>query len=225
VAVLENESTGSSADVLALRVGAGAPGGSSNFITFFGGSSIQGRIEGTGGGIAYRTGSGDFAECLPRLHEDEAIEEGDVVGVIAGNVTKVTDGTHHVMVVTGQPAVVGNTPAPSDAHRYEQIAFLGQVPVKVRGPVQAGDYIVPSGRNDGTGVAVGTSTAVQGQIVGRAWESSDAAGVKRIRTAVGLDARGPDVTDLTEQREAIRALRAEVDHLKAALHVSNGHTS
>lgn len=221
VAVLENISTGNNADVLALRIGSSSPAGGNNYITFFGGNNIAGRIEGDNGGIAYRSGSGDFAECLPRLHEDEIIEEGDIVGVFAGKITKVTEGAHHLMAITQRPVVVGNMPRQEDQHLYNEVAFIGQVLIKVRGAVQAGDYIVPAGLNDGTGVAV-PSTAISpnhsAQIVGRAWQSSDAEGVKLINTAVGLQSmplsRGI-LSFLQEQQDEIRVLKAEFEVLKA----------
>ena len=54
VATVENSSTGSSPDVLALATGATDPGGSVNYVTFFDGSGAIAAIEGNGaGGVAY----------------------------------------------------------------------------------------------------------------------------------------------------------------------------
>ena len=86
----------------------------------------------------------------------------------------------------------------------ERIAFVGQAPVKVRGPVRAGDYILPSGKEDGSGIAVAPSRLSGddlGRVVGRAWESSDAPGLKRINAVVGLASSAPDAGALTERVE------------------------
>src|SRR5206468_2073584 len=117
------------------------------------------------------------------LRADEVIEAGDIVGVFDGKITKVTEGAHHVTAISTRPIVVGNAPLREDAHLYGTAAFMGQVPVKVRGLVRAGDYIIPSGLNDGTGIAVSPQvlSAVQSmQAVGKAWESADGEGLNLI---------------------------------------------
>ena len=50
-------------------------------------------------------------------------------------------------------------------------AFLGQVPVRCRGPVRCGDLLVPSGLNDG--VAIGRRCADREDALGIALESGD----------------------------------------------------
>lgn len=223
VAVIENASTGDSADVLALKIGAPvAAGASNNFVTFFRGGNVNiGRIEGLGAGVTYETTAGDYAEFLPRLAEDELIEAGDVVGVFGGKVTRATAGAHQLMTITDQAAVLGNMPAPEAERLHEKVAFIGQVRVRVRGPVNEGDYIVPSGADDGCGVAVAPERlgpAHFAQIVGRAWESDAGAGVRRINTAIGLPANqiGASVlAALSAQQEELRALKVELQSLKA----------
>ena len=42
----------------------------------------------------------------------------------------------------------------NEEHKYEKVAFMGQVPVFVVGKVNAGDFIIASGRNDGLGIAI-----------------------------------------------------------------------
>ena len=89
VAVLENTASADNADVLALKIGSTNPNRSNNFITFFGGDSPVGRIEGNGsGGIDLQSPGGDFAECLPLLRADEVIEAGDIIGVFDGKITR-----------------------------------------------------------------------------------------------------------------------------------------
>lgn len=108
------------------------------------------------------------------------------------------------------PVVLGNMPPEGQAHLYEKVAFMGQTLVKVMGRVQAGNFIVPSGMNDGTGVAVRPEdiTAAQlGMVVGIAWEASDlpfglinvAVGLKPVSIAKVVERHE---TDLTRMREA-----------------------
>lgn len=56
--------------------------------------------------------------------------------------------------MTDCPAVLGNTPGPDERARYEAVSFIGQVPVKTRGPVASGDLLALSGTGDGTARAV-----------------------------------------------------------------------
>ncbi len=224
VALIENTSTGTNADVLALKVGQGSPGGGNNFITFFGGDNTVGAIEGDGsGGISINYTTADYAEWLPRSHGDEVIAPGDIVGVFGGKITKETQGADHVLAISSTPLVLGNRPGRENEHLYEKVAFLGQVPVKVQGAVKAGDFIVPSGLNDGTGVAVSPqemSLAQYAQIVGRAWESSDEQGIRLVNTVVGLDtscAEAGLVSLMQAQQEEIETLRAELENLKAVV--------
>ncbi len=219
VAIIENGSfsTTNGPDVLALKTSALNPGGNTNFITFFNGNDQAiGRIEGNGsGGILYASTGADYAEALPLLSPGEAVEAGDIVGVVAGRVTRQTSGTHRMMVVTDRPAVLGNMPPEGQEEGYVPIAFVGQVRVKVWGPVRAGDYILPSGREDGTGVAVAPETLAAedvARIVGQAWEDVPGTGLHRVNVLVGLDRR--DVLIARQQAELER-LAAEVARLQA----------
>ncbi len=222
VVLIENTSTETDADVLALKVGSSSPGEYNNFITFFGGDIAVGRIDRNGSGnLDVRSPGADYAECLPRIHEEEEIAPAEIVGVFAGKVTKATDDAHHTAVVSNRSIVIGNMPHQEEEHLYEDVAFLGQVPVRIRGKVKAGDYIVPSGLNDGTGIAVSPQNLTPdryAQIVGKAWESSDDEGIKIINTVVGLQSGypGAEIASLIQnQQEEIKSLRAELENLKA----------
>jgi hypothetical protein len=214
VAVIENTSTGNSADVLALKIGPQVAGGANNFITFFASGNPCGRIEGDGvGGVSYETSGADFAECLPRLAEAEPLEAGDVVGVVEGKVTRVTEGAQHVSAITGRPAFVANARYGKRQDGYPRVALVGQVAVKVRGPVRAGDLIVPSGFDDGLGVAMSPEEAAArgvSLVVGTAWQSSEEAGIKRINTAVGL------------HTALLRAQQVEIERLRRRLAGAEG---
>ncbi len=214
VAVIDNTSTAVNASVLALRVGRTNPGAGNNFVTFFRASTAMGCIEASGTNtVALRSGGADFAECLDLADAALALEEGEVVGVFDGRATRRTTGAQHVSAVTARAIVVGNDRGP-DAPPHARVAFMGQVPVKVRGPVRAGDCIVASGREDGTGIAVPADriTAAQlAQLVGQAWESSNDPGVKRINTAIGVAGAAPVAAlaaDVEALRRELRALRA-----------------
>jgi hypothetical protein len=122
------------------------------------------------------------------------------------------------MVVSTSPIVLGNRQPEEAADTYVPIAFVGQVPVNVRGSVDAGDYIVPSGRADGTGVAVAPeaiTVAQVDQIVGRALETSDGSDVTQVDTLVGLP-REEILQTLLERRDAqIEQQEEQLEDLEA----------
>jgi hypothetical protein len=217
VAQIYNTSTGTSPDVLSLKVGYNAnPSGDINFITFFrGGDVAVGAIEGDGGGgVTYKSGSADFAEFLPRWNRTESMESGDVVGIHSGKVSKTTQDAALIMVVSTRPIVLGNDPGDEYADAYEKVAFIGQVDVKVRGPVEAGDLLVASGMNDGTAVAVAETDFTHeqlSQVVGQAWQSSMDSGVKKIRASIGLANHSQGVARMARR---IRQLEARLDALE-----------
>src|SRR5439155_11143080 len=148
------------------------------------------------------------------------IEAGDVVGVLGGRITKDTRDAKQFMVVSTGPIVAGNDPGEDARANYAQVAFIGQAQVKVRGPVHAGDFIVPSGANDGVGVAVAPEAITSeqfAQVVGQAWETSADTNVKLVRVAVGLVRNDPTVQRLVEsnhaQAEELASLEARVGSL------------
>jgi hypothetical protein len=187
-----------------------------NFITFLKRDSSLGAIQANGsGGIELISGSADYAEFLPRLNPAEQIQAGDIIGLYEGLISKQTRGATKVMAVSANPIVVGNHPGEDARGGYERVAFIGQVMVRVRGKVQAGDFIVASGLNDGVGVAVSPeyiSSEQFAQAVGQAWEASLDPGVKSVRTAVGLIQRDPTVS---RQLEANRRLETRLSALQS----------
>lgn len=232
VAVIENMA-GGNADVLALRVAGAAVDASNNFITFFDNTGMVGSIEKSnvqtsddpsdaGTFMRLQSGAGDFAESLPRA-DVEAIGPGRIVGIRNGRVSLRTEDADSLLVTTDRAIVVGNAPLRGDAKSRETVALVGQVPVWVDGPVEAGDFIVPSSRHDGIGRAVAPNamtTSNATRIVGRAWQSSKANEPRRINVAVGV--AGTAATDalavaLAKQAETIRQLSQEVAALRAKL--------
>lgn len=155
-------------------------------------------------GVTYSSGSADYAEWLERLNPNERISASDIVGVYGGKVSKNTTSAHQFMVISTKPAILGNVPMDGNTNNYEKVAFMGQIPVKVRGTVFVGDYILPSGLNDGYGIAVAPDKIKPSQyreIVGVAWSGSIINnGEAMINMAIGLN--NNDVARLAEQQEA-----------------------
>lgn len=223
-AVIETNNNDTSNQILALKTAyTGDPTTTNNFVTFFNGNdNAYGSIEGDGsGGVTLNSGSADYAEYLPRLDPEEAIEPADVVGVVGGAVTKRTADANLALVVSDQPIVTGNAPGrdQDDRQNYEQVAFVGQVPVSVRGPVDEGDLIVPSGENDGVGRAIAPETRTPGDapVVGRAWTATDGDHVQEVTVAVGVGTGGALDPAIAGHRERIDALERETEQLREEL--------
>ncbi len=168
-------------------------------------------------GIAFESGAGDYAEWLPRLDPSETLRFGDVVGVNGGKVSKKFSQAERFMVVSASPIVLGNMPDNQEGMEgSEKIAFMGQVPVKVRGVVHIGDYLLPSGEGDGLAIAVAPENMKARdfkRIVGVAWEASDGKEVfKLVNSAIGLNQNdsGQLIEELqlviNEMQKAIQAL-------------------
>ena len=176
-------------------------------------------------GVTYQSGSADYAEWLERSKASEKISAGDIVAVNGGKISKYTVGAQQFMVISTKPAVLGNMPPAGQESAYEKVAFMGQIPVKVRGIVLSGDYILPSGLNDGTGIAVspkGIKADQYKQIVGVAWsESLVEGGFARVNMAIGLNAN--DVSTLAvEQEKKIKALESKFSSLESRLIMLEG---
>ena len=157
-------------------------------------------------GVTYQSGSADYAEWLPRREAAQDFEPGQVVGVHEGYISLETAGAEKVLVVSTQPIILGNAPQGS-AHLYEKTAFMGQVPVRVLGPVHSGDYILASGLNDGNAIAV-SSTKMSAKdldrLVGVAWENGRNAFKNVVNCAVGMPNTGAALyADLESRTESL----------------------
>jgi hypothetical protein len=162
-------------------------------------------------GIKIESAGADYAEYLERSSAKEEIKKGSIVGVNKGKISKDITGSHRVMVVSSMPLVLGNWKGKGKEHLYEAVAFVGQVPVRVLGTVNAGDYIIPSGKNDGTGIAISKDKLQAkhiSQIVGQAWESSKTISEKLINTAI---------TPLDNPSDILESLQAENKELRSEL--------
>ena len=101
-------------------------------------------------GLHMHSSAGDFAEWHEQREPHEKLMEGHVVGFQEGKVGLCTSGSHLLGVVSARPIVLGSAPASSaQLDRGVAVAYCGRVPVRVRGPVCAGDILVASGHSDG----------------------------------------------------------------------------
>ncbi len=97
-------------DVLWLETaGVSDPGSNAYFIAFMDANGRVGSVRGNGsGGVQFTTTGADYAEELEHLDATEVIAAGDVVGVFGGKISKRTEGSDWVTVVSGNSAFVGN---------------------------------------------------------------------------------------------------------------------
>lgn len=155
-------------------------------------------------GVAFESGGADYAEWLKKSDVNEVMTFGEVVGVKAGVISKSFLEADHFMVVSKSPIVSGAMPAEQDQNKYKQIAFLGQVPVKVLGEVNKGDYILPSGNGDGLAIAVtpdGMRVNDYDRIIGVAWSEYHGNELfSYINTAVGINSN--DLTRTVSEMQA-----------------------
>ncbi|MDA8772212.1 hypothetical protein N9M80_03970 [Flavobacteriales bacterium] len=167
-------------------------------------------------GVTYATGSGDYAEWLLRENLTELYIPGQIVGVRGGKISLQTDKAEELLIISTAPAILGNQP--ENVEDYEQVAFLGQVPVRVLGSVNVGDYILPSGDNDGYGIAVSPADIRLDEIadiVAVAWEDGASDLVNVINASIGLDGAA--------RKELVTALQKQMDELR--VEYNNGFNS
>ena len=149
-------------------------------------------------GVCYKSGSADYAEYLERLYLDEKITPGCIVGVHNGMVSKKTTNASEILVVSNAPGVLGIMPTKKEEYKYEKVAFMGQVPVFVKGAVNPGDFIIASGNNDGLGLAIPPELIEISQfknIVGTAWSGSGKDKINIINLSLGV---GKDMITMAE---------------------------
>lgn len=174
-------------------------------------------------GVSYQSGAGDYAEWLPKADKNEKFIPGDIVGVRGGYISRNTENADHYMVISRNPIVLGNMPEEGKEADYEKVAFLGQVPVKVFGKVQPGDYILPGGNNNGAGKGISPGKILPDQynkIVGTAWSGSESNEYGYVNVVTGLNAG--QVAKLGEKQEKIiKEQEAEIESLKTEINKMN----
>lgn len=191
-------------------------------------------------GVVYGSKGADYAEWLPKLNPDDDIRFAQIIGVRGGKVSLDTQDAEQIMATSRAPVVVGNIPPEGEADSYVKVGFMGQVPVVVRGHVDPGDYIVPSGYEDGTGVAVSPDEIRiehLGRILGRAWSASENDIFSLVDVVIGVSTNEAKQIFSVQQeridalaaenaalRESLDILSADVAELKAALRVNSDAT-
>ena len=178
-------------------------------------TNIEGSV-----GVTYQSGSGDYAEYLMKQFPAEKIYASEIVGVKGGKISKNVEGAEKLMVVSFKPIVLGNTPNDSALPNFEKVAFMGQVPVKVFGKVNLGDYIIPNGVNNGVGVAISPDKIKHSDvknIVGIAWSTAEnPLAISTVNVAIGLNVN--DNQKLVEKQQIeINGLKSEIDKINAKL--------
>ena len=181
---------------------------------FFNDDDLRVRIARTGDVTAdgqFTGGGADFAEFFA-LEAGATVAPGDVVGLHGGRVSLDTDGADQVMVVSSDPAFVGN-PALEDGGAL--VALVGQVEVALEGDARPGYLLVASGRGDGTARAVSPSryTATDGAVIGRVLEAE----AGRALALVGVDEAAALRAVVARQARALQAQASEIDALEARL--------
>ena len=160
-------------------------------------------------GVTYESGTGDYAEWIPKSNLDETFLPGYIVGLKNGQISKIIDKGSRPLVISSKPIILGNVPQESELMKFEKVAFLGQVPTHVLGKVAVGDYILSSGNDDGLGIAVSPSKLKvedYERIVGVAWSSSQNEAHNMINVAIGLNGNVIS-TAAVEQKNKIEALK------------------
>ena len=172
---------------------------------------------------SYSSTNADYAEWLERITNSESIEKGSIVAVKAGKITKNINNAEQLLVVSHRPAVAANRPSKSWSRHGNYVAFLGQVPVRVIGAVQTGDYIIAQPDHSGVGKAVAPANLHINdyqRIVGRAWEANSNEGLKKVNTVVGLATNQyfslfqKQVEQEEKLSERIQNLEEQIDALK-----------
>jgi hypothetical protein len=153
-------------------------------------------------GVVYSSSAGDYAEYLELTdHSDfQKIIPAQVVGVKGGKISLNTNGSDKIMVVSTNPAVVGKTPSKENEKKFKAVAFMGQVPVFVLNKAKIGDYIIPSGNNDGYAVAKSKDMMEiddYKNIIGIAWEETNVS--KLINVVVGINTN--DVVGVIKEQQ------------------------
>jgi len=237
IALFENTG-GSSADGIAIRINNSELNSSNHFVSFFGqGSYLAGRIESfdtttdmnelpndvntTHGvtqnqGIVYGSKGADYAEWLEKEDPSETFMVGEVVGIKGGKISRNTSDADHVLTISLAPIVLGNMPDENKKDAYEKVGFLGQIPALVKGRVAKGDYIIASGLNDGYAKAVSPDNISLEQlkwVIGKAWSTSTGEGKSLINVSVGL--RNNEWVRILEAQESrIRTMESQLKSLE-----------
>lgn len=182
-------------------------------------STYKLNVNGLVNATAYVSNGTDYAELVLKQDQTENMQTGDIVGIFSGKATKTTLNANGYYIVSGPSASFIGGATSNDLYEttiiqddtinetltdvkartdfttsnFVPIAFVGQVKVKTKGVVNSGDWIIPSGDNDGAGIAVNIEEANSlAQIIKylrekvcTAWESKTDQTTGMINCAVG----------------------------------------
>lgn len=151
-------------------------------------------------GVTYESGSADYAEWLPKANREDDFAPGEVVGIKDGKISRNTKDADHLFVISTKPIVLGNQ-QPNGDEGYAMAAFLGQVPTRIAGAVNSGDFILASGFNDGFAIARSPDqldVADLPRLVGVSWQSGNDPLLNFINVAVGLETQAKAVAQLLQ---------------------------
>ena len=171
------------------------------------------------GGVSYVSSGADYAEWLPKLDAEERMSRFQIVGVHGGKISKKTAGGEQIMAISANSVVVGNMPPRDEESGYEKVAFMGQVPVLVRGEVKTGDFIIPSGKNDGIGIAISPQDfkpEYMTQVLGRAWSESANDRLNLINVLIGVKTN-EWARIVEEQQSRIDSLELRIERLESLM--------
>lgn len=178
-------------------------------------------------GVEYSSGNGDYAEWLERIDAKEDISYGDIVAVVGGKITKDLSNAEQVMAVSYRPIVLGNIPSADKENLGNNIAFMGQIPVKIMGPVVTGDYIVGNGVIKGYGVAIHPENMTVEDFkfaVGRSWASNTDSGPKLVNTVVGVH-NGDFIHILKKMQDKFNQSEVRLETVEAKIDILTGMLS
>lgn len=154
-------------------------------------------------GVMYASSAGDYAEYLELMNYNDfqKIVPAQIVGVKGGKISLNTNDSDKIMVISTNPAVVGKAPSKENEKKFKAVAFMGQVPVFVLNKAKIGDYIIPSGNNDGYAVAKSKDMMEiddYKNIIGIAWEETNSS--KLINVVVGINTN--DVVGVIKEQQS-----------------------
>jgi hypothetical protein len=88
-----------------------------------------------------------IAEFHKRDPSEDPFEEGDIVAFGSHGLTRKTTAARQLGVISRRAIVKGSRPAdPAVMSDFDAVAYMGIVPVKLRGPAYRDDFVVPSGK-------------------------------------------------------------------------------
>ena len=205
--------------------------GTGDFIKNFSSSgNLRFRVTNAGNVTADGTISGggaDFAEYFPTAEKD--LQKTEVVALKSGKISRNTNNAERLFVISTKPAFVGNK-THNDSSLQALVALTGQVPVKVKGKVRAGDWLMATGDNDGQAKAIKSSDLNYidyRQIIGQALENEKGG---KVLALVGMPANDliahqqkiinkqqAQIAKINQQQEVILAQLKQTESLRQEL--------